>query len=225
MKAECRHTLQCQWRGVLSYRDALDMQYALVKERVHKHIPDTILLLEHPAVITMGRRGSNADILASPAQLEREQIEVHNITRGGEVTYHGRGQLVGYIIFDLRAHIKRIAALMHGIEAAIAGFLSQEYGLAAHTDPRHPGVWIEDKKIAAVGVSIQHGITLHGFALNIATDLRHFSYIVACGIKNIQHTSLQHACPHLSDNALNVPHAAMQITPYLSDMHHSFFLG
>ena len=199
------------------------MQYRLARERAENRIPDTVLLLEHPAVITMGRRAAPEHILASQTQLEREQIGVHRITRGGEATYHGKGQLVGYIIFDIRAHIKRVAALMHGIEQALIDFLHAEYRLPTTNNPRHPGVWIADRKIAAVGVSIQSGITIHGFALNIATDLRHFSYIVACGIDNLRHTSLAQERPNIAAAELALPLAAQRITPYLQTMHRAFF--
>jgi len=217
--------LHCEWLGRIGYREALALQYRLVEERRAGRIGDRLLLLEHPDVITVGRRGSSDDIIAHEAELRREQIEVHRITRGGEVTYHGPGQLVGYLIFSLRSHIKRIAALMHGIEGTLGAFLQREYGITTQGDQRHPGVWVGERKIAAVGVSVQHGITLHGFALNIATDLERFSYIVACGIRELAHTSLLQERPSLPREEVALARIAERLTPYFAHMHREFFAG
>lgn len=233
-----RHPLDCRWLGTVAYPDALALQYRLAAERAAEHIPDTVLLLEHPAVITMGRRAAQSDILVEPARLQQERIAVHRVTRGGEVTYHGRGQLVGYIIFDMRSCIKRVAGLMHGIEEALIHFLHDEYRIVATSSSRHPGVWVGDGKIAAVGVSIQSGITIHGFALNIATDLRHFSYIVACGIARLRHTSVVMELARgvergeaLTGGGGEAPvesgdeleRVAKRVQPHLSHMHKAFF--
>ncbi len=179
-----------EWLGTLEYREGLRVQGEAIDARRDGRIPDTIFLLEHPPVVTLGRRGDDSHILADSQTLAGAGVAVERVTRGGEVTYHGYGQLVGYLIFDIRKHIKRIAALMHGIEDVLIKFLKGEFGIAAHKDEQHPGVWAGGGKIAAIGMAIQRGISFHGFALNITTDLSHFDYIVACGLERAAHTSV-----------------------------------
>ena len=152
-------------------------------------IPDTLLLLEHPPVITLGRRASMDDVHVSAARLSELGIDVQHATRGGLVTYHGPGQLVGYPIVKLRPRRLSVPCYVRALEQAIVAALA-EIGVQAHIDEQHVGVWTADAgKIAAIGVAQRHGVTLHGFAVNLQPDLSHFSLINACGIGDLGVTS------------------------------------
>ena len=151
--------------------------------------PDTLLLLEHPHTYTLGRRGREDDILIEQSELDRLGIEVHHTDRGGEVTYHGPGQIVGYPIIDLRrwrgGPLKYVRALEQVIIEALA-----EFGIVGAAEGHPTGVWVEDRKIAAIGVKVGRRVTTHGFALNVSTDLSYFQHIVPCGIPMAQVTSV-----------------------------------
>jgi lipoate-protein ligase B len=167
--------------GRLAYAEALAIQDELVEARLRGDAPDTLLLVEHPPVITLGRRGSLGDVLTSAAQLAQQAIEVHHTTRGGLVTYHGPGQLVGYPIVHLRQLGLRVPEYVHGLEAAIVSALA-DLGISAWTDTEHVGVWTDQGKIAAIGIAQRHGVAYHGFAVNLQPDLAHFGLINPCGI-------------------------------------------
>lgn len=174
--------------GCSGYAEAMRLQDALVDARLREEISDTLLLLEHPPVITVGRRGSAQDILVPQATLARLGIEVHPTTRGGLVTYHGPGQLVGYSIVKLRARGLTVPRYVRAIEQAIIAALA-EIGVEAHIEEQHVGVWTTAGKIAAIGVAQRHGVTLHGFAVNLQPDLSHFNLINPCGIGQLGVTS------------------------------------
>ena len=167
--------------GRLAYGAAFELQRSLVDKRKRGEIPDQLLFVEHPHVVTMGRNGNDANVLASPELLERAGIEFHRTDRGGDVTYHGPGQIVGYPIFDLREWKRDVVAYVRGIEQAIIDALGS-FGIPAHRDPTATGVWTDGGKIAAIGVHISRWVTSHGFALNLETDLNYFRYIVPCGL-------------------------------------------
>lgn len=167
--------------GRIDYGKAFDMQQRLVGERQAGAIPDQLLLLEHPHVITMGRNGHMENLLASREVLERAGIAFYPTDRGGDVTYHGPGQLVGYPILDLREWQRDVGAYVRGVEQAIIDTLA-EYAIAAGRIPKLTGVWVGERKVAAIGVHISRWVTSHGFALNVNTDLRYFQYIVPCGL-------------------------------------------
>ena len=167
--------------GRLAYSEALAVQDELVSARLLGDVPDTLLLVEHPPVITLGRRGSSADIFLPEAELAARGIDIHRTTRGGLVTYHGPGQLVGYPIVHLRQLGLRVPEYVHGLEGAIIGALA-ELGIWARTDPEHVGVWTERGKIAAIGIAQRHGVAYHGFAVNLQPDLSHFALINPCGM-------------------------------------------
>ena len=179
---------------------AWDLQKELVRRRAEGEVPDLLLLLQHPHVYTIGRRGSRSDVLVSPAELERHGIAVYEVDRGGEVTYHGPGQLVGYPILGLRGlgPLRYVRA----IESALIDAL-HEYGLAAYAVPGRTGVWVgewgEERKIAAIGLRISRGVASHGFALNVSTDLRYFDGIVPCGVDDRQATSMEREAGHSVD--------------------------
>ena len=181
--------------GRVDYARAWEMQRALAQLRAEGAIADTLLLLEHPHVYTIGRRGVEADILLSREELERLGVQVHQVDRGGEVTYHGPGQLVGYPILDLRGWggpLRYVRAL----EATLIETL-QDFGISSGRIEGQTGVWVwggaggeEDRKIAAIGLRISRGVSTHGFALNVNTDIRYFDNIVPCGIPNREATSM-----------------------------------
>jgi len=174
--------------GRIGYTEAMRLQDSLVDARLREEISDTLLLLEHPPVITVGRRGSAQDILVPEATLARMGIEVHPTTRGGLVTYHGPGQLVGYPVVKLRARGLTVPCYVRAIEQAIIIALA-EIGVEAHIEEQHVGVWTAAGKIAAIGVAQRHGVTLHGFAVNLQPDLSHFNLINPCGIGQLGVTS------------------------------------
>jgi len=173
----------CQVRelGRIGYGAALELQQQLVDRRKQGLIPDQLLLLEHAHVITMGRNGHAENILADDNILSRAGIAFYPTDRGGDVTYHGPGQLVGYPILDLREWKRDVGAYVRGVEQAIIETLA-DYGIEAGRIPKLTGVWVGDRKIAAIGVHISRWVTSHGFALNVATDLSYFHYIVPCGL-------------------------------------------
>jgi lipoyl(octanoyl) transferase len=174
---------KCRLRelGRVDYPQALEWQRRLVAARQRGEIPDQLLLLEHPHVITLGRNGQLKNLLASDEILGRAGIAFYPTDRGGDVTYHGPGQLVGYPIVDLREWKRDVGAYVRAIEQTIIDTLA-DYGIAAGRIPKLTGVWVGERKIAAIGVHISRWVTSHGFALNVNTDLSYFQYIVPCGL-------------------------------------------
>jgi lipoyl(octanoyl) transferase len=167
--------------GRIGYQEAFDLQRDLVAKRRHGLIPDHLLIVEHPHVITMGRNGRMENVLASSDALSGAGITFHQTDRGGDVTYHGPGQVVGYPILDLREWKRDIVAYVRGLEQVIIDALA-DFGLVAGRIPGWTGVWVGERKIAAIGVHISRWVTSHGFALNLNTDLTYFGYIVPCGL-------------------------------------------
>ena len=167
--------------GAMEYGEALELQRDLVARRARGEIPDTLLLVEHPHVITLGRK-------TTPANLRPQDIPVFQVDRGGDATYHGPGQLVGYPIVllpdhDVRKHVR-------GMEVAIANTVSA-YGIAGERVEGHPGIWVEGKKLASIGVAVKDWVTYHGFALNVNTDLAYFELIRPCGLDPSTMTSME----------------------------------
>ena len=183
-------TLQVKDVGRMAYGPALDLQLDMVARRTAEEIPDTLILVEHPPVITMGRKARDSDILVPMETLRAAGAEVHRVTRGGEATYHGPGQLVGYTIINLYHHQRKLRLFIERMEEVFIRLLDRHYGIAAHRDDEHRGVWVGDEKIAAIGISVSRGITMHGFAFNVDPDLSHFNWIVPCGIRDRGVTSL-----------------------------------
>ena len=165
----------------MDYGSALELQRQLVAERKQGLIPDQLLLLEHPHVITLGRNGHLENLLANDHVLGRAGIAFFPTDRGGDITYHGPGQLVGYPIVDLREWKRDVGAYVRSIEQAIIDTLA-DYSIAGGRISGLTGVWVEGRKIAAIGVHISRWVTSHGFALNVTTDLSYFQYIVPCGL-------------------------------------------
>ena len=165
----------------MDYAQALELQRELVERRQKGEIPDQLLLLEHPHTITLGRNGHMENLLAEGDVLRRAGIAFHPTDRGGDITYHGPGQIVGYPVMDLREWKRDVGAYVRGVEQTIIDALA-DFGIAAGRIPKLTGVWVDGRKVAAIGVHISRWVTSHGFALNVATDLSYFQYIVPCGL-------------------------------------------
>ncbi len=167
--------------GRIGYGEAFQLQKALVERRKAGQICDQLLLVEHPHVITLGRNGKESNLLAGEEALRRAGISYFETDRGGDITYHGPGQVVGYPILDLREWKRDVVAYVRALEEALIRTLAV-FGIRAGRLEGLTGVWVEGKKIAAIGVHISRWITSHGFALNVTTDLSYFQYIVPCGL-------------------------------------------
>jgi lipoyl(octanoyl) transferase len=167
--------------GRIGFGAAFELQQQLAEERKRGSIPDQLLLVEHPHVVTMGRNGHAENLLASEELMSRAGIEFQHTNRGGDVTYHGPGQIVGYPILDLRDWKRDVVEYVRGLEQVIIGALA-EFGITGGRVAGCTGVWVENRKIAAIGVHISRWVTSHGFALNVDPDLSYFQYIVPCGL-------------------------------------------
>jgi lipoate-protein ligase B len=186
--------IEAHWLGRVPYREAWDLQRALAAARADDRIPDQLLLLEHPAVLTLGRHADESHVLAPAAELTRRGIEVLRVERGGEVTYHGPGQLVAYPILALAARGLLLRPLVRALEGAMADTCAA-LGVAAGRRDGHPGCWVEPdgsapRKIGALGVRVERGVTYHGIALNVDPDLRDFELIDPCGMPGVPSTSI-----------------------------------
>jgi lipoyl(octanoyl) transferase len=178
--------------GRLDYKEALDLQEKMMLLRQQNEIPDTLILLEHPPVLTLGRRGEYENILLSKDVLEAQGVKIYEVSRGGDVTYHGPGQIVGYPIMDLSPMGKDIKEYVYKIEEVFIRLLLNEFGIKADRDEKkYTGVWVGNEKITAIGVAVKRWVTMHGFAFNVNTDLSHFHWINPCGITDKGVTSVQ----------------------------------
>jgi lipoyl(octanoyl) transferase len=178
--------------GLVEYGEALEVQKQLVEERKAGRIPDQLLLLEHPPVITLGVKARNdrSHVLASPEALLRAGVQLYETGRGGDVTYHGPGQLVGYPIIDLRPDRCDVHRYVRDLEEVLIEAVAR-IGIEAGRVPGLTGVWVGSDKVAAIGVRISRWITSHGFALNVSSNLDHFRLIVPCGIRDKGVTSIE----------------------------------
>jgi lipoyl(octanoyl) transferase len=181
--------LQLMDIGRCRYAEALALQERLVEERRVGTRPDTLVLVEHEPVYTLGRTADEEHILLSKEALTRQGIDVVRIGRGGDVTYHGPGQLVGYPIIDLKALGRGVLWHVNMLEKTIQATLA-DFGIDSRCEREHRGVWVGDEKVSAVGVRVTRGITMHGFALNVSVDLNYFTGIVPCGIQDRGVTSM-----------------------------------
>lgn len=185
--------------GLISYEPAYELQRALVAARKADAVPDVLLLCEHPHVITLGRNGHQENLLASAHLLRQMNVEFHATDRGGDITYHGPGQIVGYPILNLAAIRRDIGWYMRQLEETLI-HVSADFGVTAGRRAGMTGVWVENagsreaeplEKIAAIGVHLSRWVTSHGFAYNVSTDLRYFDLIVPCGLHGKRATSLE----------------------------------
>ncbi len=178
--------------GRMDYMEALEIQERLHGAVQHGRVEDTLLLVEHPPVITVGRNGKQENILISSEELHSLGVRVYNVSRGGDVTYHGPGQIVGYPIMDLKNYGRSIKGFVERIEKVFISLLDKEYGISAEAgDDRYTGVWVGNEKITAIGIAVKRWVTMHGFAFNVNTQLEHFKWIVPCGLSDRGVTSLE----------------------------------
>lgn len=200
--------------GLIPYKQAWQLQKDLVKQKLDGLAMDTIIIVEHPSVYTIGRRGNPKDILISKEKLKKLGIEILNVDRGGEVTYHGPGQLTVYPILDLKRRALGAADYIHSLEKVIVATLNHA-NIDGEVDKSFPGVWVKQRKIASIGVRISRGITMHGFSLNISPDLSHFDHIIPCGIKGKRTTSIT--------NELGRTMPTAQVSPWIIDAFSDIF--
>jgi len=200
----------------ISYDKGLELQRSLHELRRKNLIPDTLVLLVHQPVITLGKRGDRSDILASEALLSTKGVTVSKTDRGGQVTFHGPGQIVGYFIVDLHLRLREVRAFVESIEHSLMDWVSNTYGIETHLESENPGIWTAKGKLAAIGISIHEKITMHGFALNVAVDPSWFQLIVPCGIKDRPAISLA----DFIANAPTIQHVAVELSPIFAQ-----FLG
>lgn len=206
-RGEPRGSIQVVRTGLIEYQDAWDLQRALVAARRQGAVPDLLLLVEHPPTYTIGRRGSRSNLLIDDAMLATVGATCYEIDRGGDITFHGPGQLVAYVIRDLGRQQRRVRRYVEKIETVVIDTL-RDYGLEGSIDPKLPGVWIGLDKVAALGIAISHGVTYHGFALNVDPDLRYFEYMIPCGIPDRGATSIA----RLTGRSVTMDDAAYQVT-------------
>jgi lipoyl(octanoyl) transferase len=180
--------------GLLPYGPACELQRTLVAARKSGVIPDVLLLCEHPHVITLGRNGQRQNLRASKFLLQQMNVEFHPTDRGGDITYHGPGQIVGYPILDLAAHRRDVRWYVNQLEETMM-LATSDFGVATKRVEGRHGVWVDtpagEEKLAALGVHLSRWVTSHGFAFNVSTDLRFFDLIVPCGIVDKRPTSLE----------------------------------
>jgi len=178
--------------GTMEYGKCLELQRKLRDRRIADEIGDMLLLVEHKPVLTMGRRGQNDNVVVSEEFLKEKGIDIHWVERGGDVTYHGPGQLVVYPIFNLMGYGKDIHSFVDNLINSISKVLKDEFNLVAHREEgKHTGVYIGTDKIAAIGLAIRRWVSMHGFAFNVNTDLSHFRWIVPCGLGDRGVTSIK----------------------------------
>ena len=172
------------------YKEVWDLQKTIHEKRVQKEIPNTLILVEHNPVITMGKSGKQSNVLFPVNLLQEKGVQYYEIERGGDVTYHGPGQLVGYPIFNVRDGLAGIKPFINNIEEAIIATL-KDFHIDGYRQDKMIGVWTEKGKVCSIGVAVKKWVSFHGFALNVNTDLSFFDLIVPCGLKNVEMTSMQ----------------------------------
>ena len=175
--------------GLMEYQKAWNLQHLLWSRRVEGKLPDVLLILEHPPVITLGRRGNRSHLRVSPEILEELRISVFHVERGGDITYHGPGQMVVYPILDLKDYGYRLIRYVDQLEEMILHVL-RDFGIEGEKDSRNRGVWAKGNKIASIGVAIKRWVSFHGVALNYETDLKYYDLIDPCGLVGEKMTSM-----------------------------------
>jgi lipoate-protein ligase B len=176
--------------GLCDYNVTLQKQKNLWQKRLDGKISDTLILVEHPLVFTIGQHGEKENLLVSESFLKEKNIQLYRVDRGGDITFHGPGQIIGYPIFLLNKPLIGIKRFVCDIEECLCNVL-KSFNIKATTKNSYIGVWVENKKIASIGIAISHHVTYHGFALNVSTDLSYFNYINPCGNKDIKMTSME----------------------------------
>lgn len=182
--------------GIVDYKEAWDFQKSLFDRRYRDEIPDTLILLQHPHTYTLGKVADRNNLIGTEDFLETNKISVYDIDRGGDITYHGPGQIVGYQIFDLKKWKQDTHLFLRTLEQIIID-VCKEYGLDPGRKDKYTGVWLDERKICAIGIKVSRWITMHGFAFNVNTDLSFFKGIIPCGIADKEVTSLKNEAGHL----------------------------
>lgn len=185
-----KHILRYADFGLMDYREAWELQKNLFNQRLNNEIDDTLILLEHPHTYTLGKTADHNHLISSDEYRLEHGIAVHEIDRGGDITYHGPGQIVGYPIIDLKNWHQDTHKYLRALEEVII-LTCKDYGIDASGNPAYTGVWLENRKIAAIGIKVSRWVTMHGFAFNVNTDLSFFNGIIPCGISDKEVTSLQ----------------------------------
>jgi lipoyl(octanoyl) transferase len=175
--------------GTIDYKEAWELQQRTFELRTKNEIDDILYLLEHPHTYTLGKVADKNNLITTDAVLKEKQISVYDIDRGGDITYHGPGQIVGYPIIDLKNWKQDTHEYLRNLEEVIIS-VCKDYGIETERNPKYTGVWVGNRKIAAIGIKVSRWITMHGFAFNISTDLGLFDGIIPCGIKDKEVTSL-----------------------------------
>jgi lipoate-protein ligase B len=175
--------------GLMDYQKAWDLQHQLWSRRAEGELPDLLLTVEHPHVITLGRRGNRSHLVASSETLEEMKIRLFHVERGGDVTYHGPGQIVVYPILDLRGYGYRLIRYIDQLEEIVLCVL-KDFGIKGRRDPLNRGVWVDEEKIASVGIAIKRWVSFHGLSLNYETNLKYFELINPCGLEGKKMTSM-----------------------------------
>ncbi|NBG89309.1 lipoyl(octanoyl) transferase LipB [Isachenkonia alkalipeptolytica] len=183
-------TLNLLYLGKCDYEQALEIQFQLLKKRQEGKISDTLILVEHPAVITLGKSASAENVVAPEKELARQGIQRFETNRGGDVTYHGEGQIVGYPIIHLIENQIKVRGFVEKLEKVFVNIL-KDFDLKATGSGKDIGVWIGNEKITAIGLAVKKGVTMHGFAFNVNTNLDHFQFIIPCGIRDKGVTTLE----------------------------------
>ena len=216
--------------GIVDYKKALELQISLLNKIKLGEVGDTLLLLEHPPTFTVGRRGKPENLLRNQEELKNSGIYFEIVGRGGDITYHGPGQLVGYPILDLNNHQCDIHLFLRNIEEVIINALG-DFDITGERKRDYTGVWVGDEKIASIGIGVKKWTTYHGFALNVNTDLTYFDIIVPCGIPGIKMTSIRELSGNkkdiemseVKDSIIGAFSRVFKMNPHVSS-NHSFTL-
>lgn len=178
--------------GYCDYKKALEVQYDILEKVQNGSCNDTLILVEHPPVITLGKNATESNVLFSESDLKEKGVSLYNINRGGDVTYHGPGQLVGYPIFNLKKnHGRSIKTFIEKLEDVFIQYINDYHQLEVGRHECNAGVWYKEEKVLALGLAVKKGVTMHGFAFNINTQLDHFNLIVPCGLATMGVTSIE----------------------------------
>ncbi|MDI3341251.1 MAG: lipoyl(octanoyl) transferase LipB [Sphaerobacter sp.] len=188
-RGETAGAIQLVQAGQMDYAEAWALQRGLAAARRAGAVDDLLLLLQHPPTYTVGRRGTRRNLLIDDATLAAIGATCYAVDRGGDITFHGPGQLVGYVIMDLGGAQRAVRRFVERLERIVIDTLAA-FGVTGQIEPAHPGVWVDRDKIAALGIAVRRGVTYHGFALNVDPDLRYFAYMIPCGIPDRGATSL-----------------------------------
>ena len=199
--------------GLVEYDNACKLQRNLHQKRSESKISDVLLLLEHPPIFTIGKSGNLDNLLVSVNQLRQKQIGLFSVERGGDLTYHGPGQLVVYPIICLKKRGKDVHQYVYNLEEIVLRTL-KDFGIDADRDDSHAGVWVNKEEIAAIGISVRRWVTMHGFALNVDVNLKHFSLINFCGFSDRRATSMTKLLGH----AVSIEAVIRRVTAHFSDV-------